>query len=633
MTDTQPIKDAPRGRYLALLSLGALGVVYGDIGTSPLYAMRECFYGPHKVAPTHENVVGILSLIFWALIIIITIKYLMYVTRANNRGEGGIMALMSIIVPKRDARSGRGVKWLLAAMGIFGASLLYGDGVIAPTITVLSAVEGLSVVTPVFEPYVLPIAIVILIALFMFQKRGTGGVGAVFGPFNLMWFASIATLGIISILKTPAVLVAVNPIHAVRFFVINGLHGYLVLGSVFLVVTGGESLYADMGHFGRRPIRLAWFTIVLPALLLNYFGQGALLLRDATAVENPFFRIAPGWAMLPLVALATIAAAVASQAVISGAFSLTRQAVQLGYSPRMEINHTSAREIGQIYVPGINWLLMFGAMALVLGFRNSSAIANAYGVAVTTTMVITTILLFFVMIQLWNWPVWRAALLCGFFGIIDLAFFGANIIKVPDGGWVPLLVAASVFTLMTTWRRGRDILDERLRKEALPIDAFLPSLQLNPPIRVPGTAVFMYRNPAGTPTALLHNLKHNKVLHERVVLLTIETEERPHVPVAERVEIEDLGFGVYRVEAHYGFMEDPDVPAALARVQVPGLDLDPLRTSFFLGRETLIATKHPGMAIWRERLFAWMSRNARSAADFFRIPPNRVVEMGAQVEL
>jgi KUP system potassium uptake protein len=505
--------------------------------------------------------------------------------------------------------------------------------VIAPTITVLSAVEGLSIVTPVFEPYVLPIAIVILIALFMFQKRGTGGVGAVFGPFNLMWFASIATLGVISILKTPAVLVAVNPIHAVRFFMINGLHGYLVLGSVFLVVTGGESLYADMGHFGRRPIRLAWFTIVLPALLLNYFGQGALLLRDSTAVENPFFRIAPGWAMLPLVALATIAAAVASQAVISGAFSLTRQAVQLGYSPRMEINHTSAREIGQIYVPGINWLLMFGAMALVLGFRNSSAIANAYGVAVTTTMVITTILLFFVMIQLWNWPVWRAALLCGFFGIIDLAFFGANIIKVPDGGWVPLLVAATVFTLMTTWRRGREILDERLRKEALPIDAFLQSLQLNPPIRVPGTAVFMYRNPAGTPTALLHNLKHNKVLHERVVLLTIETEERPHVPAAERVEVEDLGFGVYRIAAHYGFLEDPDVPAALAYVQVPGLELEPLRTSFFLGRETLIATKHPGMAMWRERLFAWMSRNARSAADFFRIPPNRVVEMGAQVEL
>jgi KUP system potassium uptake protein len=608
-------------------------VVYGDIGTSPLYAMRECFHGPHAVAANIGNILGILSLIIWALILVISLKYLAFVMRADNRGEGGIMALMALISPKRDARSGHGLKWVLAAMGIFGAALLYGDGVITPAITVLSAIEGLTVATPLFEPYVLPLTLTVLVVLFGMQRRGTGGVGAIFGPFNLVWFATIAVLGVSQLVRAPEVVAAINPIYAARFFADNGWHAFRTLGSVFLVVTGGEALYADMGHFGAKPIKLAWFTVALPALLLNYAGQAALLIREPAAAENPFFRTAPDWALIPLVALATIAASVASQAVISGAFSVTRQAVQLGYSPRVEINHTSAREIGQIYIPGLNWLLMLATIALVLGFRTSSALAAAYGVAVTTTMVITTVLLFFVARELWGWRLWQALLMCLGFLVIDLAFFGANIIKVFDGGWVPLAIAAVVFTLMTTWRRGREILDERLRRESLPIETFLQSLQLNPPIRVPGTAVFMHRNPAGTPTALLHNLKHNKVLHERVVLLTIETEERPHVPKAERVEVHDLGFGVYRVAAHYGFMEDPDVPAALAYVTVPGLELDPQRTSFFLGRETLIATKHPGMAIWRERLFAAMSRNARSAADFFRIPPNRVVELGAQVEL
>ncbi|MGA7616147.1 MAG: potassium transporter Kup [Thermoanaerobaculia bacterium] len=630
-TDSHLERKKPTGRYLTVLSLAALGVVYGDIGTSPLYALRECFHGEHAVAPTHANVLGVLSLIFWALILVISFKYLVFVMRADNRGEGGIMALMSLIAP--GAESYRGTKWVLVALGLFGAALLYGDGMITPAISVLSAVEGLEIATPILSPYVIPVTIVILIGLFFFQRTGTAGVGKVFGPVTLIWFIVLAVLGMRAILQEPRVLWAVNPIHGISFFIQNGGRGFLVLGSVFLVVTGGEALYADMGHFGTRPIRLAWFALVLPALLINYFGQGALLLQNPNAAENPFYRLAPDWALYPLVVLATAAAVIASQAVISGAFSLTRQAVQLGYSPRMDIEHTSAREIGQIYIPGINWALMFATIGLVIGFGSSSSLAAAYGVAVTTTMVITTVLLYFVERELWHWNRFAALAVCAFFLVFDLSFFGANMIKVMDGGWFPLAVAILIFTLMTTWRRGREILDQRLRRDTLPIELFLRSMKSHPPVRVAGTAVFMHRNPQGTPQALLHNIKHNKILHERVVLLSIVTEERPHLIERERYEVEGLGEGVFRVVIRYGFMEDPNIPEVLRRIEVPGLKFVPEETTFFLGRETLIATRRPGMAIWRERLFAWMIRNSASAGFFFRIPPNRVVELGAQIEI
>ena len=616
------------GRYLLGLSIGALGVVYGDIGTSPLYTMKECFFSDHGVPVTYLNVFGVLSLIFWSLIVVISIKYLALVMRADNRGEGGVMALMSLI----GTRTPRG-RGFLIAMGLFGAALLYGDGAITPPITVLGALEGLEVITPVFKPWIIPAAIAILIGLFVMQRRGTAGVGNIFGPLMILWFVSIGALGIWQISLVPDVLMAVNPLYAIEFFVDNKVRGFLTLGTVFLAVTGGEALYADMGHFGRKPIRLVWFILVLPALLVNYFGQGALLLRDASAAKNPFFEMSPEWSLVPMVILATIAACIASQAVISGAFSLTRQAVQLGYSPRVEIDHTSAREIGQIYIPAINYLLMFATIGLVLGFRESTNLAAAYGVAVSTTMVITTVLLFFAQVELWKWKVWAAALVCGGFLIIDLAFFSANIIKIPEGGWFPLVVAALVFTLMSTWRRGRTILNTKLSKDALPVELFLQSVISHSPVRVPGTAVFMSREKLGTPTALLHNLKHNKVLHQRVVLLTATTEEIPHVDDAARTGVEPLGHGFYRVIVRYGFTEDPDIPEALSMIDPGELEFRPAETTYFLSRETLIATKAPGMAIWRERLFAWMTRNATGAAAFFRLPPNRVVELGAQIEL
>jgi len=622
---------APRGKYLAGLSLAALGVVYGDIGTSPLYSLRECFHGPHAIPVTPANVLGVLSLIFWSLIIVISIKYLIFVLRADNRGEGGILALMALVGPQKG-RS-RGVRWVLVAMGLFGAALLYGDGMITPAITVLGALEGLGVATTAFEHFVVPMAIAILIGLFIFQRRGTAGIGAVFGPVMLLWFLCLALLGIFQVVGELSVFSAVNPLYSMRFFAENPGRGFLTLGAVFLVVTGGEALYADMGHFGARPIRLAWFAVVLPALLLNYFGQGALLLKTPAAAENPFYRMGPGWALYPLVLLATVAASIASQAIISGAFSLTRQAVQLGYAPRLEINHTSAREIGQIYIPSVNWWLMIGTIALVLGFQTSSNLAAAYGVAVTATMAITTILLFVVAIEVWKWSLPRAALLAAPFLVIDLAFFGANIIKVAHGGWFPLLLAAAVFTLMTTWRRGRHILNDRLEADSLPVDLFLKSVAKNPPVRVPGTAVYMSRTSEGTPVSLLHNLKHNKVLHQRVVFLTVLTEEIPHVSRRDRTKIEPLGEGFYRIVLRYGFMQDPDVPEELSGVKEPGLGFPPAETSFFLGKETVLATEHPGMAIWRERLFGVMTRNARSATSFFRLPPNRVVELGAQIEM
>ncbi|MGK2857043.1 MAG: potassium transporter Kup [Thermoanaerobaculia bacterium] len=622
-----------RGRgYFVGLSVTALGVVYGDIGTSPLYAVRECFNGPHAAELTRANILGVLSLIFWALMIVITLKYVTLVMRADNKGEGGTLALAALTSPpggKPDSRR----YWVLTVIALFGAALFFGDGMITPAISVLSAVEGLNVATPVFTPFVVPITIVILLGLFLAQKRGTGKIGAIFGPVMLGWFSVLAILGLSQIVRAPEVLLAVNPLHAIDFFRHQGAEGFLVLGAVFLCVTGGEALYADMGHFGKMPIRLTWFSVAMPGLLLNYFGQGALLLREPGAVDNPFYRMGPSWALYPMVILATAATVIASQAVISGAFSLARQAVLLGYSPRLDIDHTSDREIGQIYIPLVNWILMIACIVLVLGFRTSSNLAAAYGIAVTGDMVVTAILLWVVMMQRWRWSVALATVVVLPFLLIDLAFFAANAVKIAAGGWVPLVVGFVVFSLMATWKRGRQILDDRLRSGSLPLDLFLTSVMSNPPHRVPGTAVFMHRNAEGVPTALLHSLKHYKVLHETIVLLSVQIEEEPYVDPAMRLEIENSGSGVWSVVVHFGFMDDTDIPKALSEVRVEGLDLDPAKTSYFLGRETLVATHRHAMASWREKLFIWMSRNASGAGLFFRLPPNRIVELGAQIEV
>ncbi len=623
--------EGPTGGSLASLSLAVLGVVYGDIGTSVLYAVRESFHASHGLHPTRPNVLGVLSLVFWALVLVISVKYAVYVLRADNRGEGGILALTSLVTPL--AATARGSRRWLILLGLFGTALLYGDGMITPVMSVLSAVEGLKVATPLFEPYIVPITIGILVGLFLLQRQGTAGVGRIFGPVTLLWFATIAVLGAIHLVREPSVLAAVSPHHAVRFFADTGGRGFLVLGSVFLVVTGGEALYADMGHFGRRPIRWAWYAVVLPALLLNYFGQGALLIREPAAAENPFFRMVPGWALYPVVAIGTAAAVIASQALITGAFSLTMQAVQLGYIPRVEIQHTSSTERGQIYVPAVNWVMMVACIGLVLGFRSSSNVAAAYGVAVTTTMVVTTVLLFVVERERWGWGLGAGVAFTAFFLAVDLAFWGANIVKIPAGGWFPLVAGAAIFTLMSTWKTGRGILAARLQAGTLPIELFVQDVAQSAPRRVPGTAVFMFGNRAGTPPALLHSLKHYRVLHERVVFLSVSTEEVPHVPPAERVRLDELGHGLYRLVVRYGFMEDPDIPEALAGVRTDGLDLRPAHLSFFLGRETLIPSNRPGMAVWRRQLFGVMSRNARTATSFFGLPPNRVVELGAQTEL
>jgi KUP system potassium uptake protein len=615
-------------RYLLTLSLGALGVVYGDIGTSPLYAFRECFSKEHGLLPTPDNILGILSLVFWSLTIVISLKYLGFVMRADNRGEGGILALMSLVRPRRSKRRG-----LLLALGLFGAALLYGDGMITPAITVLSSVEGLSVVTHRFQPFIVPICVVVLIGLFWVQKYGTAKIGAFFGPVMVLWFSVLAVLGVWQIGHDPRVLFAVLPNHAVRFFVQNHVTGFLVLGSVFLVVTGGEALYADMGHFGIRPIRLAWFFFVLPALLLNYFGQGAFLLHTPSGTIEPFFLMAPKWAVLPLVILATAASVIASQAVISGAYSLTRQATQLGFLPRIRVRHTSAREMGQIYISSINWALMLAAIGLVLTFQKSTNLAAAYGVAVTATMAVTTMLFASFAHERWGWSYPRVSLLAVPFLIVDLAFFSANLVKIWDGGWFPLAVGLFIFILMSTWRLGRKILTERLTEEAMSTEAFLKELENKRIPRVPGTAIFMSRSPSGVPTTLLHNIKHNKIVHQRVVLLTVETEDRAHLGEEERFAWDELGFGVFRLTLHFGFMEDPDIPAVLERISKGEMTFNQMATSYFLGRETLIPTKRHGMAIWREHLFAWMTRNSSSAVVFFSLPPNQVIELGAQVEL
>ena len=598
--------------------------------------MRECFFGSHSVRPTHDNVLGVLSLIIYSLLLVISVKYVALVMRADNQGEGGVLALTSL-VPGRSGPVGGATRLavgrpVLIALGIFGTALLYGDGMITPAISVLGAIEGLEVATPLFQPYVVPVTVVILVGLFLIQQYGTHRVGGLFGPVMVIWFVVLAALGLAWVVRFPAVLWAVDPRHAVRFFGANGFIGFAVLGAVFLVVTGGEALYADMGHFGRRPIRLAWFALVLPALILNYLGQGALLLLEP-ATEHPFFLLAPSWALLPLVGLSTAAAIIASQALISGSFSITRQAIQLGLAPRLEVEHTSAREMGQIYVPQVNWALMCATLIIVIGFGSSTALASAYGIAVTLTMIITVLLLYVVMTERWRWPKPAAVAVVALFFTIDLAFFGANALKVLQGGWVTLVVALLIFTLMTTWKTGRRLVAERLTARAIPLDDFLATVAALRPIRVPGTAVFMTAQPTGTPPALAHNLRYNKVLHQQVIVLTVSTAQQPHVAPEERVSMTPLGHELFDVRVQYGFMEDPDVPEALAQAHEQGLPLDSDDLTYFLGRETIIVTRRKGMAIWREHLFVLMARNAIRATAFFRLPPERVVELGVQVEM
>jgi len=618
-------------RYLLTMSVGALGIVYGDIGTSPLYAFRESFRAAEGLAVNRESVFGILSLTFWALVLVVSLKYLVFVMRADNHGEGGVLALTALIVPRRKAPT-TGLRWALILLGLFGTALLYGDGMITPAISVLSAVEGLQVAAPAFEPYVIPIAVVILIALFSIQRAGTAKVGAVFGPVMIVWFTVLALLGGYHVIQDPGIIAAVNPIHGARFIGADPRLAFLTLGAVFLVVTGSESLYADMGHFGKRPIRFGWFIVVFPALLLNYFGQGAMLIADPLARDNPFFRMAPAWAVLPLVILAMMATVIASQALISGVYSLTMQAVQLGYLPRFDIDHTSPREIGQIYISTINWGLMVACVGLVLAFRTSSGLAAAYGVAVTTTMVITTILLYFVMRERWKWSAAVAGSLTALFLVVDIAFFSANIVKVPAGGWFPLVVGAVMFTVMTTWKTGRRRLTAALKRGELPIERFIGSISAHPQLRVPGTAAYLFPDPGITPPALLANLRHNEVLHETVVLVAVQTSSVPRVPQVRRATVHDLGEGFAQVVLHFGFMDDPNVPRALANIVDPEFGFDPEDATYFIGRETII-TKSGGLERARAALYALMHRNASSAVQFFSLPPGQVIEIGKQVAL
>jgi KUP system potassium uptake protein len=623
--------DVDERRGLVGLTVGAIGIVFGDIGTSPLYAFKEAFGGTHHVALTHDNVLGVLSLMVWSLFLIVTIKYVTFMMRADNRGEGGIMALMALV--RRTLKPQKRNTWVLVTLGMFGAALFYGDGMITPAISVLSAVEGLEVATPLMRPYIIPTTLVVLTGLFLFQQMGTTHVARLFGPVMVVWFGVLAVLGAVNVAQQMSVWAAINPYYAVVFFVENGWAGFFTLGAVVLAVTGAEALYADMGHFGKRPIRIGWIWFVFPALVLNYFGQGALILNSPAAIQHPFFHLAPDWALYPLVALATLATVIASQAVISGAYSLTRQAIQLGYCPRLMIEHTSEREIGQVYLPWVNWGLYFAVVGLVLGFGSSSNLAGAYGIAVTGTMAIDSILIFVVMRDLWRWPIVLCALISMFFLSIDLAYFSANIVKILVGGWFPVVVGIVVYTLLATWKRGREILFERLRPGAIQLQPFIDSITEHPPVRVPGTAVFLTATQEGVPHALLHNLNHNKVLHERVLLLTVRAEDIPHVPDSQRVEVKPLSNDFYRLTVHYGFKDEPDLPRALELTRTQGLDFNMMETSFFLSRQTLVPTQSPGMALWREKLFAAMSRNAASATVFFKIPTNRVVELGTRIEL
>ncbi|MFB6099126.1 MAG: potassium transporter Kup [Salinibacter sp.] len=666
MSTTESSNEPSNRRRLLILSLAAIGVVYGDIGTSPLYAIRESINEYNIMAlpepggvleqaqatAIQTDVLGILSLIFWSLIVVISVKYLILVLQADNQGSGGIMALAALISPPHDRPERWTMRWVFMLLGLFGAALLWGDSMITPAISVVSAVEGLKVVTTAFKPYIIPITIGILVGLFLFQKRGTAGVGAIFGPITSVWFLFLGVIGIFQIMAAPGVFTALNPAYAVKFFAQNGWEGFFVLGSVFLVVTGGEALYADIGHFGKFPIRLTWFGFVLPSLLLNYFGQGALILKTLPeggtitehtleVLEQPFFHMTgwmPEWMLYVQVALATAATIIASQAVISGAFSLTSQAVQLGYLPRMEIRHTSEEHIGQIFMPAVNWALMIACIGLVIGFsipegKTSSNLAAAYGVAVTTMMVFTTLMYAVVTRYRWKWSFAVVVPLTVGLMIVDLSFWGATLRKIPEGGWFPLVVAAGFFLIMITWKRGRRILADRLSDKIIPHEEFLERVREAVPKRVSGTAVFMDSNPKGTPQALLQNFEHNKILHERVVILTLLTQETPHVPPEKRFDVKALGENVYRLTIDVGFAEDPNVPAFLRQCEIEGEGFDLDDTTFFLGRETLLATEKPGMALWRERLFAWMSQNAQRAAEYFHIPSDRVVEIGTQVEL
>jgi KUP system potassium uptake protein len=597
-----------------------------------LYALRECFKPEYGLPPTEFNVYGVLSLILWSLISVVSIKYIVFVMRADNRGEGGILALVALMLQRLHREADAHKKAAITAIGLIGAALLYGDGVITPAISVLSATEGLAVVEPFLSKFVIPLTLVIIFSLFFFQKKGTAKVGRIFGPITLVWFVVIGLLGAVEIFREPRVLRAANPWYALSFFSTHGLHSFVVLGAVVLAVTGAEALYADMGHFGKRSIRLAWFALVLPSLILNYFGQGGLIIHTPEAAANPFYLLAPRPLLYPLIALATMAAIIASQAMISGAFSLTRQCVQLGYSPRVTIVHTSKQEAGQIYIPEVNSALLIGCVLVVLYFRSSTAIGAAYGIAVTGTFLMTTCLLYVVARTWWGWSRLRAILLVGPFLIIDGSFFAANLLKIRQGGWVPLTIAFLIFILMTTWNRGRDIVQDLLRRGMLPIDLLLADLENRKTARVPGLAVFMTREPEGAPVVLLHHLKHNKVLHQQVVLLSILSEEVPEIPDAERITIQKLSQGFYRITARYGFMETTDVPAILARAREAGLDSKPLDTTYYLGREQLIPTGTTPLWKWRKKLFVFMSRNSRSATAFYGIPPNRVVELGAQIE-
>ena len=612
------------------LAIGAIGIVFGDIGTSPLYAFRETFAGHHPLAVDAAHIMGVISLMFWSMMIVVTLKYVTIIMRADNKGEGGSLALLALLSGKTRTRY-----WSksIIVLGVFATALFYGDSMITPAMSVLSAVEGVAIAAPSFKGVVVPLAVVILIGLFWIQRSGTARVGAFFGPIMLTYFATIAVLGLISVAATPQVLWAFSPHYAVNFFVIDPLAAFLALGSVVLAVTGAEALYADMGHFGRRPIRASWLWFVLPALMANYMGQGALLFREGrAALESPFYMLAPQALQWPLVLLATMAAVIASQAVISGAFSVTHQAIQLGFVPRLKIEHTSAATVGQIYIPIVNWALMIMVILLVLFFQSSSNIASAYGIAVTGAMTIDTCLLTVLLLRLWNWPRYAALPLLALFFLVDGAYLAANLTKVPDGGWFPLLVGFVIFTLLTTWSKGRQLMMARMREAAMPIKVFVQSA-VGSATRVPGTAVFMTSTPEGVPPALLHNLKHNKVLHDRVILLTVRVMEYPYFPSEDRFIQEDLGQGFYRVILRYGFMEDPDVPACLKLLRSCGEEFKMMDTSFFLSRQTLLASERPGMALWREKLFAWMLRNAESAMEFFRLPTNRVVELGSQIEI
>ncbi|MBI3507180.1 MAG: potassium transporter Kup [Proteobacteria bacterium] len=620
---------APSAKDVLKLTLAAVGVVYGDIGTSPLYTLRECLNAGAGLG--EGSVLGILSLIFWSLVGVITLKYVVLAMRWDNRGEGGVLALMALTMQGKslDERAKR----TFFALGVIGAALFYGDCVLTPAISVLSAVEGLKIATDAFEPFVVPIAVAVLVVLFVVQRAGTRGIGALFGPVTVVWFGVLMVLGLIHIADNPGILRAVDPRHAVEFFVDHGWIAFAALGAVVLAITGGEALYADMGHFGAKPIRFAWFGLVLPSLLVNYFGQGALVLADPAAIENPFFLMAPGWALLPLVALATAATVIASQAVISGAFSMAQQATLLGLSPRMRIKHTSHSEIGQIYVSTINWGLLVGVAFLVVGFGSSERLANAYGIAVTGTMTVTTVLAMAAARHLWGWSIRRVALVLGGFLVVDLAFLSANMLKIASGGWIPLLIGAVVFAVMWTWRRGRAALAEEESADSLPTEMFLRRIEPGKPHRVSGTAVFMTARASEIPRALLHNLKHNQILHERVILATVETVAVPRVAGADRVEVEDLGKGFLAVRIHFGFMQSPDVPKALARLPRFGHDWDEMRASYFIGRNSLTTAVKPRLPRWQEKLFIALYKLGANAGDFFRIPPGKVVELGTRVEI